>query len=127
EVLRRGIADAAAVDDPQPDASAGRHVDVGGLAVTRLDGQPPFAGGEHLERDAAFVGPRQQPLLRLSDAHASPPTTISLTSRWGCPTSVGMEPDIEPHMPGSVSRSSETATIFWMVSGPLPTSMAPRT
>src|SRR5690606_12175292 len=109
------------------DAAACRHVDVGCLAVASLDGQFAFTRRQDLDVDSALGCLGQQPRLRPCDAHASPPTTMSLTSRCGCPTSVGIDPDIEPHMPGSVSRSSDTATIFLMVSGPLPSSMAPRT
>jgi hypothetical protein len=39
----------------------------------------------------------------------------------------GHRPGGLPHMPGAFSQSSATATTLMRVSGPLPTSMAPRT
>src|SRR5690606_11851225 len=127
ELLGVGVAHAAVGDHAQADAAAGGEADVVDGALLRLDGELAVGGGEHLELHAPLAGPRQQPRLGFGDLHASPPTTMSLTSRCGCPTSTGSEPDSEPHMPGSFERSSDTATIFLMESGPLPSSMAPRT
>src|SRR5690606_9726831 len=127
EFLAGGVADASRRHDPKSDAAAGGEANVGEFAALRLDRQGAVAGRQHFEIDAAVLRLVEQPRLRFTNVHASPPTTISLTSRCGCPTSVGIEPDIEPHMPGSVLRSSDTATMRRIDSGPLPTSIAPRT
>src|SRR5690606_14404994 len=127
EVLGGGVADAAAGHDPQAQAATGGHRGLAGLAVLRVDAQLAAHVAQDLEVNAAAGGLLEQPALGLVEGHASPPTTMSETRMCGWPTSVGMDPDLEPHMPGSFSWSLDTATTFLMVSGPLPSSMAPRT
>src|SRR5690606_32960426 len=102
QVLRRRVADPAAVDDSQTHAPTLRDRGLVRLAVPRVDPQLPLRVAEDLCVHAAVRRLLEEPALRLFERHASPPTTISLTRMWGCPTSVGMEPDFEPHMPGSL-------------------------
>src|SRR5690606_4291982 len=127
EVLGRGVADAAAVDDPQAHAAARRDRRLARLAVLGVDLQAALDAAQHLQVDAAAPRLRQQPALRLLERHASPPTTISLTSRWGRPISVRPSPALEPHLPGSLDPASDTATSSAIVRFPLPSIIAPPT
>src|SRR5690606_8456466 len=127
EVLGRGVADAALGHHPQAQPAARRHGRLARLAVLSVDLQLALDAADDLEVDPAAPRLVEQPALGLLEGHASPPTTISLTRMWGWPTSVGTDPDFEPHMPGSLAWSFDTATTFLIVSGPLPRSIAPRT
>src|SRR5690625_2866126 len=127
QFLRGGVTRAAVPDDAQAEAALLRQAAVGRLPVPGLEVEGAFRGGEHFQVHPLFFRLAEQPRACFVPGHTSPPTTSSLTSRCGCPISTGSDPLMEPHIPGSLLRSSDTAAIFRIVSGPLPSSIAPRT